>query len=114
MGLAMGRKTHLPIPVQTALKALGKDMSDARRRRRITMALMAERAGFSRITLAKIEKGDPGVSMGAYASALFVLGMADHLAQMVNAAHDVIGQELEEENLPQRIRMPQGTQGGIG
>jgi transcriptional regulator with XRE-family HTH domain len=109
----MERKTHLPIPVQTALRDLGRDISEARRRRRITMELMAQRAGFSRITLAKIEKGDSGVSMGAYASVLFVLGMTDHLAQMVNVAHDVVGQELEEENLPKRIRMPRGKQEGV-
>ncbi len=107
----MGRKRYLPIPVQKAMRALGKDISEARRRRRITMELMAERAGFSRITLAKIEKGDPGVSMGAYASALFVLGMADHLVQMADITHDVVGRALEEESLPKRIRMPRGSRG---
>ena len=81
----MSKKTHLPIPVQKALRRLGKDISDARRRRRIAMELMSERAGFSRITLSKIEKGDPSVSMGSYASALFVLGMIDHLAGLADA-----------------------------
>ena len=55
----MKRKFNLPLPVMQALHKLGQDISDARRRRRIPMALMAERAGISRITLAKIEKGDP-------------------------------------------------------
>ena len=86
-------------------------MSDARRRRRITMELMSERAGFSRITLSRIEKGDPGVSMGSYASALFVLGMIDHLAELVDASCDIVGRELEEENLPKRIRVPQSNKG---
>jgi transcriptional regulator with XRE-family HTH domain len=104
----MSKKTHLPIPVQKGLRVLGKNISDARRRRRIAMELMSERAGFSRITLSKIEKGDPGVSMGAYASALFVLGMSDHLARVADAFHDIVGRELEEESLPKRIRTPQG------
>ena len=107
----MSRKTHLPIPVQKALRILGKNINDARRRRRITMALMSERCGFSRLTLSKIEKGDPSVSMGAYASALFVLGMSDHLARVADASHDIVGRELEEESLPKRIRTPQGTKG---
>jgi transcriptional regulator with XRE-family HTH domain len=107
----MSKKTHLPIPTQKALRRLGKDISDARRRRRIAMALMSERGGFSRITLSKIERGDPSVSMGAYASALFVLGMADRLAQIADASHDLVGRELEEENLPKRIRLPQGNKG---
>ena len=105
----MSRKTHLPIPVQKVLRILGKNISDARRRRRITMALMSERCGFSRLTLSKIQKGDPSVSMGAYASALFVLGMSDHLARVADASHDIVGRELEEESLPKRIRTPQGN-----
>ena len=107
----MSKKTHLPIPMQKALRRLGKNISDARRRRRIGMELMSERAGFSRITLSKIEKGDPSVSMGSYASALFVLGMIDHLAQLAASSHDIVGRELEEENLPKRIRMPQSDRG---
>lgn len=75
------------------------------------MALMSERCGFSRLTLSKIEKGDPSVSMGAYASALFVLGMSDHLTQLADASHDIVGRELEEESLPKRIRSPKGNKG---
>lgn len=108
----MSKSTHLPIPAQKALRKLGKDISDARRRRRIAMELMSERAGFSRITLAKIEKGDPSVSMGSYASALFVLGMIDHLAGLADFSHDIVGRGLEEENLPKRIRAPQSNKRG--
>ena len=107
----MNKKIHLPIPVQNGLRRLGKNISNARRRRRIAMALMSERSGFSRITLSKIEKGDPSVSMGAYASALFVLGMSDHLARVAETSHDIVGRELEEESLPKRIRTPQGDKG---
>lgn len=107
----MSKKTHLPIPVQKVLRMLGKNISDARRRRRIAMELMSERCGFSRLTLSKIEKGDPSVSMGAYASALFVLGMSEHLIQVADASHDIVGRELEEESLPKRIRAPQGNKG---
>lgn len=107
----MSAKTSLPIPVRRALHKLGKDLSAARRRRRIPMELMAERAGFSRITLGKIEKGSASVSMGAYASALFVLGMTNNLYELADVAKDMVGRELEEENLPKRIRLPQSLQG---
>ena len=107
----MRKKTYLPIPVHKALRQLGKNISDARRRRRIAVKLMSERAGFSRITLSKIEKGDPSVSMGSYVSALFVLGMSDHLVQVADTAHDIVGRELEDESLPQRIRLPQSDKG---
>ena len=51
-----------PVPVIRALRKLGHDIRDARRRRRIPVAILAERASISRMTLNKIEKGDAGVS----------------------------------------------------
>jgi len=66
----------MPLPVSRALRKLGRDMRDARRRRRIPAAITAQRASISRTTLVKIEKGDPGVAIGIYATVLFVLGMA--------------------------------------
>lgn len=107
----MGKKTSLPIPAKKALKKLGKDMADARKRRRITMELLAERAGISRITLGKIEKGESTVSMGAYASVLFALGLADKLQSLADASIDIVGRELEEECLPKRVRPPQSSKG---
>ena len=47
-----------------ALRKLGQDINEARRRRRVTIELMAERTGLSRATIGKIEKGDPTASMG--------------------------------------------------
>ena len=66
---------------------------------------MAERALISRMTLNKVEKGNPGVSLGIYATVLFVLGMTDRLAELADARHDAVGLSLDEERLPQRIRI---------
>ncbi|MEE8342799.1 MAG: hypothetical protein V3R51_03260 [Gammaproteobacteria bacterium] len=93
-----------PIPVQRALRKLGQDIRDARLRRRIPTAIMAERASISRTTLGKVENGDAGVSMGNYAAVLFVLGMAERLGDLADVTTDTVGLELEEERLPQRIR----------
>lgn len=98
-------KAALPIPVRRALRKLGTDIRDARRRRRIPTAVMAERAFISRMTLNKVEKGDSGVSLGIYATVLFVLGMTDRLAELADPRHDAVGLSLEEERLPQRIRI---------
>ncbi len=94
----------LPIPVRHALRKLGHDLRDARRRRRISVAIAAQRASISRTTLVKIEKGDPGVALGLYATAVFVLGMVEHLADLADPKNDTMGLQLEEEHLPQRIR----------
>lgn len=95
---------NTPIPVQRALKKLGQDLRDARKRRRIPMQLAAERASLSRATLSKIEKGDEGVSVGAYVRILFILGMVGRLADLADPTSDTLGLELETENLPKRIR----------
>jgi transcriptional regulator with XRE-family HTH domain len=95
-----------PVPVVRALRKLGHDIRDARRRRRIPVAILAERASMSRTTLNKVEKGDPTASVGSYATVLFSLGMADRLADVADPRHDSIGRELEEEHLPERIRLP--------
>ena len=96
-------KTVFPLPVLRALRKLGHDIKDARRRRRIPSAIAAQRASIGRGTLFKVEKGDPGVAVGSYATLLFVLGMTDRLAELADPRHDAVGLQLEEEHLPQRI-----------
>ena len=96
----------LPLPVKRALRKLGQDIKDARRRRRIPVSIAAERAFVSKNTLLNIEKGDPGVAMGLYATVLFVMGMVERLADIANLKEDAVGLQLEEEQLPQRIRIP--------
>jgi len=97
---------NTPFPVKRALKRLGQHLCNARKRRRIPMWLAAERASISRTTLSKLERGDEGVSLGAYAKVLFVLGMIQQLAELVDPKFDELGMELELENLPRRIRIP--------
>ena len=99
----MNTKT-IPIPASRALRKLGEDIKNARKRRRITTKLASERASISRTALTKIEKGDAGVSIGAYAKVLFILGLVSHLADMVDITVDKLGQTLETEHLPKRVR----------
>lgn len=95
-----------PTPVIRALQKLGRDLSDARKRRRIPMQLAAERAGISRTTLDKIEKGDEGVGIGAYVRVLFILGMVNRFSELADFQFDKLGMHLETEHLPKRIRIP--------
>ncbi|MGH7717834.1 MAG: hypothetical protein ACREON_03180 [Gemmatimonadaceae bacterium] len=95
----------LPLPVRRSLRKLGADIRDARRRRRIPTAVMAERALITRVTLTKVERGDPAVSLGIYATVLFILGLVDRVAELADARADTVGLALEDERLPQRIRL---------
>lgn len=102
---------NTPLPVKRALKKLGHDLCDARKRRRIPMKLAAERAGISRSTLSKIERGDDGVSLGAYAKILFILGMIERLVELADPSFDTLGLGLEADSLPKRIRIPRIEKG---
>jgi hypothetical protein len=76
------------------------------------MWLAAERASLSRATLTKVEKGDEGVSLGAYAKILFVLGMIQRLTELADPKFDAVGLGLESDSLPQRIRIPKREKKG--
>jgi transcriptional regulator with XRE-family HTH domain len=99
----------LPLPAKRALRKLGQDIRDARKRRRLPMELLAQRARISRSTLTKVEKGDESVALGIYAAVLFVLGLVEGLGDLADAAGDAIGRVIDERNLPQRIRLPSAT-----
>ena len=99
----------LPLPAKRALRKLGQDIRDARKRRRLPMELLAQRARISRSTLTKVEKGDESVALGIYAAVLFVLGLLEGLGNLADAAGDNIGRAIDERSLPQRIRLPSAT-----
>ena len=90
--------------VESALRKLGEDIRDARKRRRISTSLMAQRIGITRVTLNRIEKGDPKVNMGAYAMAIHILGKLEELEMLIDRTKDPLGLDLMDETLPQRIR----------
>lgn len=94
-----------PIAVRRALTKLGADISAARRRRRLPLEVVADRVLTTRQTIARIEKGDPRVAVGTWATVLFALGLVDRLADLAAPAHDELGLALEEERLPSRIRL---------
>lgn len=96
----------LPLPARRALKKLGSDLRDARKRRRIRAASMAQRAFVGRPTLARAEAGDPSVSMGIYVTLLFLLGMVNRVSDLADVRHDLIGQSAEAARLPKRVREP--------
>lgn len=93
----------LPLAARKSLLKLGFDMAIARKKRRISTASMAERAFISRSTLAKIEKGNPTVSIGAYISVLAILGLARRVGELAERSQDTLGLDIEESRLPQRI-----------
>ena len=99
----MKKQTKLPIPANKALQKLGSDLKEARIKRRLTMALVEERAGITHVTLTKVEKGDAGVSIGIYTKVMFVLGLIDNVYNLAEPDNDVVGKMYDKENLPKRV-----------
>jgi DNA-binding XRE family transcriptional regulator len=102
----------MPPRVRRSFTKFGTDIALARRRRGITVAMMAERIGVSPSTYVRVEKGDPTVSMGVYAMALFALGLGDPFADLADPRQDDQGLLLDAERVPKRVRArkePQAT-----
>src|SRR3546814_17345542 len=73
----------LPLPVRKALTQIGQDIATARKRRRLTLAVIAERAFISRNTMTRVERGDTAVVMCVYATVLYELGFSERLGPYV-------------------------------
>lgn len=63
-------------PCAAQLQALGAQIRAQRKALRLSATVTAEAAGVSRVTLHRIEKGEPSVTMGAWCNALAALGMS--------------------------------------
>jgi transcriptional regulator with XRE-family HTH domain len=99
----MARKTTIQHPsVQRLLRSLGENIRLARLRRGFSAALVAERAGMSRTTLRAIERGEAGVTLGAYANVLHSLGLHEDIGLL--ASDDTLGRKLQDAQLPSRGR----------
>lgn len=66
-----------PVIPELAAKAalLGEQIREQRKRLGVSATVAAESAGMSRVTWHRLERGEPSVTLGAYLSALHVLGM---------------------------------------
>jgi DNA-binding XRE family transcriptional regulator len=107
---ATKNKSVLPLRLRQAIARLGADIAVARRKRSLTVDMMAERTGVHKNTYLKVEKGDPTVAFGIYAMALFVLGLSDGLTALADPGRDDTGLLLDEDHLPKRVRVPKQPQ----
>ena len=78
----------MPPAAEQALRALGENLAIARIRRRESQRAWAKRLGCSVPTLIRMERGDPGVGMGIYATALWLIGRVGALAELASPGTD--------------------------
>ena len=98
-----------PIPkaVAVRLALLGEKIRAQRKALKVNATTAAQAAGMSRVTLHRIERGEPSVTIGAYLNALAVLGLD---FEILAPAAD----EREKANpkgwIPARIRLDEYPQ----
>jgi transcriptional regulator with XRE-family HTH domain len=78
----------MPPAALQALRALGENLAIARVRRRESQRTWARRLGVSIPTLIRMERGDAGVGIGIYATALWLIGRATALPDLAAPAND--------------------------
>ena len=97
---------QLPAAVETALREVGQAIRVARIRRRQSAQDFASRLAVTLPTLRKLERGDPGVAVATFVSALWLIGLLDRLRELARPETDVLGNMLETSRLPKRVRKP--------
>lgn len=102
----MAKKAAVIMPqTREILEQMGEQIRLARLRRKLSLELVAERAGISRATLISIEKGTPTVSIGSYAAVLHALNNMDSDLLLI-AKDDEFGRKLQDLALSTRRRAP--------
>lgn len=91
------RSTLLPRKIAEKLRIAGEQIRLARLRRNYTIALVADHAQCSELTVSKIERGEPTVSMGAYLRVLYAMQLADDIELL--AKHAPLGRDLQDLKL---------------
>src|SRR5258706_2177403 len=85
----------LPAAAAAALRKLGSDLGTARKRRKQSLRAWAQRLNVSVPTLTRMEKGDPAVSVGIYATALWLINRQAALADAADPRHDLAALEAD-------------------
>ena len=96
----MGKNTFgkmMPRALTQQLQLMGERIMLARKRRHLSMQDVADRATVTRLTVSKVEHGDPTVSMGIYARVLFALNLEKDISLL--AADDALGRQLQDAEL---------------
>jgi len=62
--------------LEERLRTLGARLRAHREHQKLSAIVTAEAAGMSRVTLHRIERGEPSVTMGAYLSAIDAVGLS--------------------------------------
>jgi transcriptional regulator with XRE-family HTH domain len=94
--------TKLPRKLEQKMQIVGEQIKLARLRRNLSIAQIAERAMVSELTVSRVEKGLPTVSIGIFLRVLYALQLDDDILCL--AKDDAMGKALQDLGLKTRKR----------
>ena len=89
--------------VTQQLRLYGDRVRTARVRRRWSKEELGMRIGVERRTIARLEDGSPGVGLGMFLSALWVLGLWETVHDVAAPDADKVGAFLEKQRQPKHV-----------
>lgn len=106
----------LPPAAHEALRRLGANLAIARVRRKESQRLWAQRLGVSVPTLIRLEQGDARVGIGIYATALWLMGRTQALAELADPAHDrgALEMDVREASKRRAVRSAASAEARLG
>jgi DNA-binding XRE family transcriptional regulator len=99
---SMKKKIEPSFDAADALARLGVNLRTARLRRAESESALASRLGVSRATIARLERGDGGVSLALAVEALLQYGFGDQLFTLADPDQDGVGKRLDALRRPSR------------
>lgn len=101
----MNKKRPVLLPKhERMLQQVGEQFKLSRLRRKLSAEQVSQRADIGTSTLWRIEKGDPGVSMGNYFLVLVAMGLDKDILKL--ASDDILGRKLQDAELTTKKRAP--------
>lgn len=94
----------LPHRVVRAAEELGEHLRTWRKLQRLTIEQVAERAGVTRNTVSRLERGDASVGLDVVLNVSRALGQLEQLVGSIDPYDTDLGRARADEALPQRIR----------
>lgn len=90
--------------VQRRSREMGEHLRTWRKMQQLKAEEVAQKAGISRTTLGKLERGETSVSFGAVLSVADALGQLEHIAEAFDPMSTDLGKLRSQHQLPDRVR----------
>jgi len=94
----------LPFRTQQAGTNVGENLTAWRKLLGLTAQQVAERAGTTRQTIARLERGDVSVGLDIFLNVSRALGILDGVVKATDPYETSFGRARADQTLPQRVR----------